>query len=59
MFFRAELFERVKTVRAIIIAAFVHNDVETGFPAEQRALAMRTIIFGFSRSFITVVDTKS
>ena len=54
-----ELFESVGSVWAVIIAAFVHNDVETGFPAEQRALAMRTIIFGFSRSFITVVDTKS
>ena len=48
MFRGVELFEGVKAVRAVIIAAFMHNDVETGFPAEQGAVAMRTVIFGFS-----------
>ncbi len=46
-------------MRAIIVAAFVDNDVETGFPAVERALAMRTIVFGFRGSFITVVGLKS
>lgn len=59
MFRRVELFERVESMRAIIVAAFVDNDVETGFPAVERALAMRTIVFGFRGSFITVVGLKS
>ena len=45
-------------MRAVIIAAFVNDDVELGFPTEQRAAAMRAVIFGFSRSFITIVDVK-
>jgi len=36
----------------------VHNDVETHFPAEQCAVAMRAVIFGFNRSFITIVGLK-
>ena len=45
-------------MRTVIVAAFVDDDVELGFPAEQRAVAMRAVIFGFSRSFITIVDVK-
>ena len=59
LFCWVELFECVKAVGAVIVAAFVDDDVETGFPAEQRAVAMRAVIFGFSRSFITIISFKS
>jgi len=52
------LFERVKTVWTIVVAAFVNDSVETDLPAEQCAVAMRTVIFGFSRFFITIVGLK-
>jgi hypothetical protein len=45
-------------MRAVIIATFVNDDVDLGFPAEQRAVAIWAVIFGFSRSFITIVDVK-
>ena len=52
------MLERVKTVRAVIVTAFVNNDVEADFPAEQSAVAMRAVIFGFRRSFITIISLK-
>jgi hypothetical protein len=58
LFRRVELLERVDAMRAVIVTAFVNNDVEADFPAEQCAVAMRAIIFGFRRSFITVVSVK-
>ena len=48
LFRGVELFKGVETVRAVVVTAFVHNDVEAVFPAEQRAVAMRTVIFGFN-----------
>lgn len=59
MFRRVEFFERVESMRAVIVAAFVDNDLQTGFPAVKRAVAMRTEVFGFRGSFITVVGLKS
>ena len=59
LFFGIELFERVDPVRAVTIATFVYNDVETDFPAEQRSVAMRTVIFGLGRFFITIIGLKS
>ena len=53
------MFERVDSVLAVIVAAFVHNDVDTHFPAEQCAVTMRTVIFSFSRSFTTIIGLKS
>ena len=58
LFCRVELFDRVKTVWAVIVAAFVYNNVEAGFPSKQRAVAMRTVIFGFSGFFITIIGLK-
>ena len=58
LFRLVKLLESIKAMRAVIVAAFVNNDVELGFPAEQCAVAIRTVIFGFSRSFITIVDVK-
>jgi len=37
----------MKAVRAVTIAAFVNNDVQKGFPAEQGILAVRAEVFGF------------
>ena len=34
----------------MIIAAFVHNDVQEGFPAEQGMLAVWAEVFGFKGS---------
>ena len=45
-------------MRAIIVAAFVNNDVQKGFPAEQCPLAVWAEIFGFKRSFKTIIDLK-
>jgi len=52
------LIKRVDTMRAVIVTAFVDNDVETGFPSEQSTMAMRAIIFGFCRSFIAIIGLK-
>ena len=46
-------------MRAVIVAAFVNNDVQMGFPAEQSMLAVRAEVFGFERSFKAVVDLKN
>lgn len=43
---------------AIVVAAFVKNDVQKGFPAEQGMLAVRAEVFGFERSFRTVIGLK-
>ena len=43
---------------AIIIAAFVNDDVQKGFPAEQGILAIWAEVFGFKRSFKTIIDLK-
>ena len=45
-------------MRTIIIRAFVNNDVQKGFPAEQGVLAVRAEVLGFERSFKTIVDLK-
>jgi hypothetical protein len=45
LFFGIKLFKRVKAVGAVIVAAFVDNDVQTGFPSEQGVLAVRAEIF--------------
>lgn len=58
MFRRVELFERVESMRAVIVAAFVDNDLQAGFPAVKRSVAMRTVIFGFGGSFITIIGLK-
>ncbi len=46
-------------MRAVIVAAFVKNGVETDFPAEQGFLAVGAEVFGFQRSFKTIVDLKN
>ena len=46
-------------MRAVIIAAFVDNDVQKGFPAEQGVLTVWAIIFGFKRSFKTIIYFKN
>jgi hypothetical protein len=51
--------EGVKAVRTVIVAAFVKDDVQKGFPAEQGFLAVWAKIFGFQRSFKTVVGLKN
>lgn len=43
---------------AVIIAAFVNNDVQKGFPAEQGILAIWAEVLGFKRSFKTIIDLK-
>jgi len=48
----------VKAVRTVIVAAFVKNDVQQGFPAEQGFLAIRAEVFGFKRSFKTIIGLK-
>ena len=58
MFRGIELLEGVEAMRTGIIAAFVNNDVETDFPAVKCAVAMGAVIFGFSRSFITIISLK-
>ena len=58
LFCWVELFKSIDSVWAVIIAAFVHNYVETDFPAEQCSVAMRAVIFSFSGSFITIVSVK-
>jgi hypothetical protein len=58
LFFGVELFERVKTMRAVVIAAFVNNNIETGFPAVKPSVAMGTVIFGFGSSLGTIIDLK-
>jgi len=45
-------------VRAVIIAAFVNNDVQKDFPAEQGVLAVRAEVFCFKRFFITIIGVK-
>ena len=46
-------------MRAVIVGAFVNNNMQKDFPAEQGVLAVRTKVFGFKRSFKTVVDFKN
>lgn len=58
MFCGVEFFEGIKPVRAIIVAAFVDDNIETNFPAVKRAVAVRAVIFGFGSSFITIVGLK-
>lgn len=45
-------------MRAVVVAAFVNNDVQELFPAEQGMLAVRAEALGFERSFKTIVDLK-
>ncbi len=45
-------------MRAVIVAAFVNNDVQERFPAEQGVLAVWTMIFGFESSFKTIIGLK-
>ena len=45
-------------MRTVIVAAFVNNDVQKGFPAEQSVLAVGAEVFGFKRSFKTIIDLK-
>ena len=57
-FRRVELVKRVKAVLTMIIAAFVNNDVQKSFPAEQGVLAIWTKIFSFECSFKTVISLE-
>ena len=50
--------EGVKPVGAVVVAAFVHNDVQESFPAEQGMLAVRTEVLGFEGSLRTVIGLK-
>jgi hypothetical protein len=59
LFFGIELFERVKAVRTVIVAAFVHNDIKADLPAEEGPVAMGAVIFGLECFFITIVDAES
>ena len=59
MFRRVKLLEGIKAVGTVIVAAFMDDDVDLSFPAEQCAVTMRAVIFGFSRSFITIIGLKS
>lgn len=45
-------------MRTVVIAAFVNDDMQKGFPAEQSMLAVRTEVFGLKRSLRTVIDLK-
>lgn len=58
LFCGVELFECIESVWAVIVAAFVNNDIKTDFPAIKRAVAMGTIVFCFSSSFITIIGLK-
>jgi hypothetical protein len=49
----------MNAVRTIIIRAFVNNDVQKGFPAEQGILAVGAEVLGFERSFKTSIDFKN
>ena len=57
-FRRVELVECVKAVLAMIIAAFVNNDVQKNFPAEQGVLAIWAEVFGFECSFKTIISLE-
>jgi len=46
-------------VRTVIIAAFVNNDAQKGFPAEQGVLAVRAEVLSFERSFKTTIGLKN
>lgn len=43
---------------AVVITAFVDNDVQKSFPAEQGVVAVRAIVFGFRCFLRTVIDLK-
>lgn len=58
LFCGVELFECIESVWAVIVAAFVNNDIKTDFPTVKCAVAMRTVIFCFSRCFITMIGLK-
>ena len=45
-------------MRTVIIAAFVNNDMQKSFPSVQGRLAVWTEVFGFERSFKTVVGLE-
>lgn len=45
-------------MRTVVIAAFVNNDVQEDFPAEQGVLAVGAEVFSFKRSFKTTIDLK-
>ena len=55
---RVELAKGVKAVLAMIIAAFVNNDVQKGFPSVQGRLAIWTEVFGFECSFKTIIGLE-
>lgn len=45
-------------MRAVVVGAFVNNDVQESFPAEQGMLTVRAEVFGFMRSLRTVIGLK-
>ena len=57
-FRRVECFKRVKAVLAMIVGAFVNNDVQKNFPSVQGRLAIWTKIFSFERSFKTIIGLE-
>ena len=58
MFCGIKLFERVDSVRAVMVVTFVHNDVETDFPTEHRSVTMGAVIFGFNGPSKAIIGIK-
>ena len=54
----SELFESINSMGAVVVAAFVQDGVDTGFPAVEGSVTMRAVIFGLGCCFITIVGVK-